>query len=57
MAHEKYMVTRAKYKAIKKYDHQQMEKFCFDIYTDGVAKGSRQDTPKDTRQQSQRLRN
>lgn len=39
MAHEKYMVNREKYKEIKRFDHKQMEKFCYDIYVDGVTKG------------------
>jgi len=39
MADEKYMLTREKYKKVKRYDHQQMENFCFSIYVDGKTKG------------------
>lgn len=36
---EKYMVSRAVYKAVKKYDHQQFEEFCTRIYTSGWEDG------------------
>lgn len=35
----KYLITRAKYKSIKAFDHQQMEKFCMDIYRSGYQDG------------------
>ena len=34
-----YMLNREKYKAIKKYDHQQMESFCSSVYESGVRDG------------------
>ena len=35
----KYMITRARYKAIKAFDHQQMEQFCTDVYKSGYQDG------------------
>lgn len=35
----KYMITRARYKSIKAFDHQQMENFCADIYKSGYEDG------------------
>lgn len=35
----KYMITRARYKSIKAFDHQQMEQFCTDIYKSGFQDG------------------
>ena len=35
----KYLLTRAKYKAIKAFDHQQMEQFCMDVYKGGFQDG------------------
>jgi len=35
----KYMITRARYKSIKAFDHQQMEQFCTDIYKSGYQDG------------------
>ena len=34
-----YLITRARYKAIKAFDHQQMEQFCTDIYKSGYQDG------------------
>lgn len=34
-----YVLNREKYKAIKKYDHQQMEDFCTSIYESGYRTG------------------
>lgn len=34
-----YMITRAKYKAIKAYDHKQMEEFLTDVYKNGYKDG------------------
>lgn len=34
-----YLINRDKYKAIKKFDHQQMENFCADIYKSGYQDG------------------
>ena len=34
-----YILNREKYKAIKKYDHQQMEDFCSSIYESGYNSG------------------
>lgn len=33
------MITRARYKSIKAFDHQQMEQFCTDIYKSGYQDG------------------
>lgn len=35
----KYMITRARYKSIKTFDHRQMEQFCTDIYKSGYQDG------------------
>lgn len=35
----KYMVNRSVYKAVKKYDHQQFEQFCSNIYMSGFEDG------------------
>lgn len=35
----KYLITRARYKSIKAFDHQQMEQFCTDIYKSGYQDG------------------
>lgn len=35
----RYMITRARYKSIKAFDHQQMENFCADIYKSGYEDG------------------
>lgn len=34
-----YTLNREKYKAIKKYDHQQLEDFCSMVYESGVKYG------------------
>ena len=34
-----YTLNREKYKAIKKYDHQQLEDFCSMVYESGVKRG------------------
>lgn len=34
-----YLITRARYKAIKAFDHRQMENFCADIYKSGYEDG------------------
>lgn len=34
-----YLITRARYKAIKAFDHKQMEQFCSDIYKSGYEDG------------------
>ena len=34
-----YLITRARYKAIKTFDHKQMEQFCSDIYKSGYEDG------------------
>lgn len=34
-----YLITRARYKSIKAFDHQQMENFCTDIYKSGYEDG------------------
>lgn len=34
-----YILTRDKYKSIKRYDHHQMEVFCSSIYASGVRDG------------------
>ena len=34
-----YILNREKYKAIKKYDHQQLEDFCGSIYESGYKNG------------------
>ena len=34
-----YILNREKYKAIKKYDHQQLEDFCGSIYESGYNNG------------------
>lgn len=34
-----YLITRARYKIIKTFDHQQMEQFCTDIYKSGYQDG------------------
>ena len=34
-----YLITRAKYKTIKAFDHRQMEQFCTDIYKSGYQDG------------------
>lgn len=34
-----YILNREKYKAIKKFDHLQMETFCSDIYKSGFQDG------------------
>ena len=33
------MITRARYKSIKAFDHQQMEQFCTDVYKSGYQDG------------------
>ena len=35
----KYLITRARYKSIKAFDHQKMEQFCTDIYKSGYQDG------------------
>lgn len=37
---KKRILSRASYKAIKKYDHQQMEKFATTVYTNGYKAGA-----------------
>lgn len=37
---KRYLVNRAVYKAVKKYDHQQFENFCTDIYKSGWEDGN-----------------
>ena len=39
MRQEKPLINRALYKAIKKYDHQQMEHFAQDLYLSGYEAG------------------
>lgn len=39
MRQEKPLINRALYKAIKKYDHQQMERFAKDLYLSGYNDG------------------
>ncbi len=34
-----YLITRARYKSIKAFDHQQMEQFCTDVYKSGYQDG------------------
>lgn len=34
-----YIITRARYKAIKAFDHKQMESFCTDVYRSGYEDG------------------
>ena len=34
-----YLITRARYKAIKAFDHKQMEQFCSDVYKNGYEDG------------------
>lgn len=34
-----YLITRARYKSIKAFDHRQMEQFCTDIYKSGYQDG------------------
>ena len=34
-----YLITRARYKAIKAFDHKQMEQFCSDVYKSGYEDG------------------
>lgn len=34
-----YLITRARYKSIKAFDHRQMENFCADIYKSGYEDG------------------
>lgn len=36
---KEYTLNREKYKAIKKFDHQQLENFCCDIYKSGYKNG------------------
>lgn len=36
---KEYTLNREKYKAIKKFDHQQLENFCCDIYKSGKVAG------------------
>ena len=36
---KRYLVNRAVYKAVKRYDHQQFENFCTDIYKSGWEDG------------------
>ena len=36
---KRYLVNRAVYKAVKKYDHQQFEDFCTSIYEKGWKAG------------------
>lgn len=36
---KRYLVNRAVYKTVKKYDHQQFENFCTDIYKSGWEDG------------------
>lgn len=36
---KKNLINRKTYKAIKKYDHQQMEEFCTRIYINGYKDG------------------
>ena len=37
---KQYMTTRAQYKDAKKYDHQQFDLFCTNIYTEGFTDGA-----------------
>ncbi|MDO4305796.1 MAG: glutathione peroxidase [Eubacteriales bacterium] len=39
---KKYVTTRAVYKAIKKYDHQQFDEFCKSVYVEGYNAGLKQ---------------
>lgn len=34
-----YIITRARYKSIKAFDHKQMESFCTDVYRSGYEDG------------------
>lgn len=34
-----YIITRARYKSIKAFDHKQMESFCTDVYKSGYEDG------------------
>lgn len=34
-----YIITRARYKSIKTFDHKQMESFCTDVYKSGFEDG------------------
>ena len=34
-----YIITRTRYKAIKTFDHKQMESFCTDVYRSGYEDG------------------
>ncbi len=36
---KRYLVNRTVYKAVKKYDHQQFEDFCTDVYKSGWEDG------------------
>ncbi len=36
---KKYVTTRAVYKAVKKYDHQQFDEFCTKVYMNGYKDG------------------
>lgn len=36
---KKYVTTRAVYKAVKKYDHQQFDDFCTQVYLSGYKDG------------------
>lgn len=38
---KKYVTTRAVYKAVKKYDHQQFDGFCTRIYVNGYEDGKK----------------
>lgn len=38
---KKYSSTRALYKAVKKYDHQQFDDFCMQIYQEGFEEGKK----------------
>lgn len=38
---KKYVTTRAVYKAVKKYDHQQFDEFCTRVYMNGYEDGKK----------------
>ncbi len=38
-ANGRYMTTRVQYKAVKKYDHAQLNEFCTHIYQEGIKDG------------------
>lgn len=37
-----FITSRAVYKAVKKYDHQQFDEFCQNVYNQGYAAGMKQ---------------